>query len=118
MIYPNERSERTGQTPNASLSQGSMTEEQYRGNGKFSLARLQTISSPIPEPLPLDGQKQRLSSFGAAFPDVKITVDDIFAKGDGAAFRSGIRGTHQGVFQGIQPTGRSVTVPLLDASNV
>lgn len=70
--------------------------------------------SPIAEPLTLDGQKQRLTGFRTAFPDVQITVEDIFADGDRVVFRSIMRGTHQGVFQGIQPTGRRVTVGLLD----
>lgn len=74
--------------------------------------------SPISEPLTLDGQKQRLTSFHAAFPDVKIIVEDIFAEGDRIAFRSRMRGTHQAVYQGIQPTGRSVAVSLLDVIRI
>ncbi len=74
--------------------------------------------SPIAEPLTLEGQKQRLAAFRTAFPDVQITVEDIFADGDHVIFRSIMRGTHQGAFQGIEPTGKRVTVGLLDVIRI
>ncbi len=61
-----------------------------------------------------EGQKQRLTGFRAAFPDVALTLQDVVAEGDRLAFRSTIRGTHQGAFQGIAPTGVHVAVGLLD----
>lgn len=74
--------------------------------------------SPSSEPLNIKGQKQRLTGFRAAFPDVEITVEDIFAEGDRVVFRSTMRGTHQGIFQEIQPTGKSVAVGLLDVIRI
>jgi len=74
--------------------------------------------SPVAEPLTLAGQKQRLTGFRTAFPDVQITVEDIFAEGDRVVFRSVMRGTHQGAFQGIPPTGKPVTVGLLDVIRI
>ncbi len=74
--------------------------------------------SPISEPLTLEGQRQRLIGFRTAFPDIQLTVEDIFANGDRVAFRSTMRATHHGVFQGIQPTGKSLTVSLLDVIRI
>ncbi len=70
--------------------------------------------SPTAAPLTRDGQKERLAGVRAAFPDIELTVEDVLAEGDRVAFRSTLRGTHRGVFQGIAPTGVRVTVALLD----
>ena len=70
--------------------------------------------SPLTPPLTLDGQKQRLEGFRDAFPDVQLKVETMLAEGDRVAFRSTMRGTHEGEFQGIRPTGRKFTIYLLD----
>ena len=74
--------------------------------------------SPTAEPLLLDGQKQRIAGFRSAFPDVKITIEDVFAEDNYVIFRSTMRGTHHGVFQGIEPTGKPITVTLIDIIRV
>ncbi len=43
-----------------------------------------------------------------AFPDLVITVEDIVAEGDRVVVRLRFTGTHQGPFQGMAPTGRSI----------
>ena len=70
--------------------------------------------SPTAPPLTRDGQKQRLAGFRSAFPDIALTLEDVLAEGDRVVFRSTIRGTHKGAFQGIAPTATRVTVALLD----
>lgn len=52
-----------------------------------------------------------VSSFRAAFPDLRFTLDDLIAEGDRVVVRSTLRGTHQGAFFGVAPTGKSVTLP-------
>src|SRR5687767_5519105 len=47
----------------------------------------------------------------AGFPDGRWTEEDMIAEGDLVASRYVFRGTHQGEFFGIPPTGRQVTVP-------
>jgi steroid delta-isomerase-like uncharacterized protein len=74
--------------------------------------------SPTAEPLLLDGQKQRIAAFRSAFPDIRITIEDVFSEDDYVIFRSTMQGTHQGVFQGIQPTGKTITVSLIDMIRV
>ena len=45
-----------------------------------------------------------------ASPDLHITVEDQVAEGDKVVTRYTTRGTHQGPFMGIPPTGKHVTV--------
>jgi steroid delta-isomerase-like uncharacterized protein len=46
-----------------------------------------------------------------AFPDWYSTMEVMIAEGDRVAEQWTGRGTHQGEFQGIPPTGRQVAVP-------
>lgn len=74
--------------------------------------------SPTAEPLLLDGQKQRIAAFRSAFPDIRIAIEDVFSEDNYVIFRSTMQGTHQGGFQGIQPTGKTITVSLIDIIRV
>ena len=74
--------------------------------------------SPTAPPLSLDGQKQRLAGFRAAFPDIQLTLEDVLVEDDRVVFRSTMRGTHKGEFQGIPPTGARVTVALFDTIRI
>ncbi len=74
--------------------------------------------SPTIEPLTRDDQKQLLTKFRAAFPDIQLTVEEIIAEDDRVAFRSTIRATHQNEFLGIAPTGKKVTVGLVDVIHI
>ena len=85
---------------------------------KFLSADYRRYLSPAAEPLTLEAQKARLTGFHEAFPDLQFTLEDIFAEGDRVAFRSTIEGTHQGVFQGVAPTGKTVKVSLVDIVRV
>jgi steroid delta-isomerase-like uncharacterized protein len=48
--------------------------------------------------------------FVTAFPDVKFTVLDLIAENDKVVVCWNISGTHQGVFRGIAPTGKKISV--------
>ena len=74
--------------------------------------------SPTAPPLSLDGQKQRLAGFRAASPDIQLTLEDVLVEDDRVVFRSTMRGTHKGEFQGIPPTGARVTVALFDTIRI
>lgn len=45
----------------------------------------------------------------AAFPDVKVVIDDIFGAGDKVAVRVTISGTHRGEFLGNAPSGKPIS---------
>jgi steroid delta-isomerase-like uncharacterized protein len=70
--------------------------------------------SPASAPLTRDGQRQRLSGFRAAFPDVHLSVEDVLVAGDRVAFRTLIRGSHRGDLMGIPPTGKAVSFYTVD----
>ena len=61
-----------------------------------------------------DGVVQYFRIMLAAFPDLRMDVQDSFASGDKAVARLRISGTHQGEFMGIPATGKPVSVNLID----
>src|SRR5215203_731785 len=56
-----------------------------------------------------EGLKQLNAAYQSAFPDLKASLEDIFAEGDRVAFRWSFRGTHLGYWLGTPPTGNHVT---------
>jgi steroid delta-isomerase-like uncharacterized protein len=50
----------------------------------------------------------------AAFPDMHLAVEDVFASGQKAVARVRYTGTNQGAFMGMPATGKSVDVQLID----
>jgi steroid delta-isomerase-like uncharacterized protein len=53
-----------------------------------------------------------------AFPDFEMSVEDTIAEGDKVVIRVTARGTHQGEFMGMPPTGRRIEVPLIDIARI
>jgi steroid delta-isomerase-like uncharacterized protein len=68
------------------------------------------VEHPHPSTLPpgAEGLKQLIAAYRTAFPDLKATLDDIFAEGDRVAFRWNVSGTHLGEWLGIPPTDNHV----------
>jgi steroid delta-isomerase-like uncharacterized protein len=62
----------------------------------------------------IDTFKETFSEAREAFPDMRVTVEDLVAEGDRVAARVTMRGTHRGVFQGLVPTGKRVEVRAMD----
>ena len=61
-------------------------------------------------PLDSKGSEHFSSMFYSAFPPGQVTIEDMIAEGDKVVSRITLRGTHQGTFQGIPPTGKQVTI--------
>jgi steroid delta-isomerase-like uncharacterized protein len=57
-----------------------------------------------------EGFKQLITLYRTAFPDLRMTIDDIIAEGDRVVLRWTGHGTHRGDLTGIAPTGRTVTI--------
>ena len=74
--------------------------------------------SPTATPLTREQQKRLLIQFRAAFPDIQLTVEEVIAEDNRIAFRSTIRATHQGELFGIAPTGKQITVGLVDIIHI
>ncbi len=60
------------------------------------------------------GLRAFLGLFFSAFPDGHVVVEDMFAEGDRTAARLVFKGTHQGEFMGVPPTGKQIAVPSID----
>jgi predicted ester cyclase len=111
-----------GITDNERLLNQYIREVWEKGNpeavGLFAAEGFLRHGRPGTQPLDRAGQIERLKSFQAAFPDISIEVDDAITGDDYIAFRSTMRGTHRGELMGIGPTGRQVTVQLVDMIRV
>ncbi len=62
----------------------------------------------------LEVVKQWLTMFAAAFPDRRVTIDDVVGEGDRVVVRTTMTGTHQGELHGIPATGNPVTQPYIN----
>jgi steroid delta-isomerase-like uncharacterized protein len=62
----------------------------------------------------IDTFRETFSEAREGFPDLTVAVEDVMAEGDKVTARVTMRGTHQGEFQGIAPTGKRVEVRAID----
>jgi steroid delta-isomerase-like uncharacterized protein len=67
------------------------------------------VNHTVPPGMPHEAN-QFLGQYLNAFPDVKATVEDLMADGDKVVACVSYRGTHQGAFRGIPPTGKPIAV--------
>jgi steroid delta-isomerase-like uncharacterized protein len=56
-----------------------------------------------------DGYRQLLTRFRTAFPDFRVTIEDLTAEDDVVACFATWSGTHVGEWLGVPPTGKSVS---------
>jgi steroid delta-isomerase-like uncharacterized protein len=65
----------------------------------------------LPEPTTgIEAAKASIGGYRAAFPDLRITIDEQLAEGELVTTRWTARGTHQGELFGMAPTGKQGTV--------
>jgi steroid delta-isomerase-like uncharacterized protein len=88
--------------------------EAFWNRGDLAAAdRLMTRDAVVHEPVA--GTPEDLKAINTmirkAFPDWHSTIEEMLVEGDRVVERWTGRGTHQGDFQGITPTGTSVAVP-------
>jgi predicted ester cyclase len=63
----------------------------------------------VPEPLDSRAWEEFIFDvFVGAFPDLRLTIEEIGCGDDTVAARMGFRGTHRAEFQGLPPTNRQV----------
>ena len=74
--------------------------------------------APPGTPGGLKGAKQTITMYLTAFPDLHFTVEDLIAEGDKVVARLTVRGTHQGIFMGIPPTGKKATSTAIDINRI
>jgi predicted ester cyclase len=66
------------------------------------------VNHTVPSGFP-QGPSQFLGLHFNAFPDLKVTVEDLLADGDKVVARVSILGTHQGALMAVSPTGKPFT---------
>lgn len=69
------------------------------------------------QPEPLQGPKGYLMIIAMmrhGFPDIQWTLEDMVAEDDKVAARFTMRGTHQGEFFGVPPTGKPIVVQAIN----
>jgi steroid delta-isomerase-like uncharacterized protein len=91
--------------------------EEMLGQARWDLAKELMVEAVVmhhpSSPEPIRGTERvvgLLQGFRAGFPDLKMSVDDVFGDADKAAVRWHITGTHTASLFGIPPTGKSVNV--------
>jgi predicted ester cyclase len=103
---------------NKALVRRFVDEVQGRGNvdaiDEFCSPEFVNHSAPPGLPADREGIKVVTAMFRAAFPDSYFAVEDMMAEGDKVAPRKTFHGTHQGELMGISPTGRQVSMGLID----
>jgi steroid delta-isomerase-like uncharacterized protein len=65
-----------------------------------------------------EGIKRYVTAYRAAFPDLRVTVEDQLAEDDKVVTRWTLRGTHSGEFLGLAPTGDEVTVSGIEFDRI
>ena len=77
---------------------------------------LDFVDHNAPAGLPTDreGVKMQFTMLRTAFPDMQAVIHDQVAEGDKVVTRKSLRGTHLGDFLGIAPTGKKVSLEVID----
>lgn len=57
-----------------------------------------------------ESEKKRATLYRTAFPDLRVTMEDIIAEGETVVSRWSCRGTHKGDLSGIAPTGKQLNI--------
>ena len=70
--------------------------------------------SAADSPVGPEGSRQLIGMMLTAFPDMHVTVEDMIAEGNKVVVRFTERGTQQGAFGSIPPTGKQVAVSTID----
>lgn len=65
-----------------------------------------------------EGYKDYFGELRRAFPDISFTIEDVISEDDKAVVRWTARGTHEGAYSGIPPTGRTGVVTGIDVLRV
>jgi predicted ester cyclase len=103
---------------NKALVRRFVDEVQSQGNvdAIYEFCSPEFVNHSAPPGLPPDREGIRVvtAMFRGAFPDSYFTVEDMIAEGDKVTTRKTFHGTHEGEFMGIPPSGRQVSMGLID----
>ena len=66
----------------------------------------------------VEGAREFYETVFNAFPDTEISIEELIAEGDKVVTRWTSRGTHQGEFMGLPPSGKRVEVAGVTISRI
>ncbi|MDD1679177.1 MAG: ester cyclase [Methanomicrobiales archaeon] len=70
-----------------------------------------SLHTPLPTPGPgIEAMNNVITTCRAAFHGLNVTIDDLMADGDKVTARFTARGTHNGEFMGLPPSGKAITM--------
>jgi predicted ester cyclase len=73
----------------------------------------------VPDPLDSDAWEEFIFEvFAGAFPDLRLTIEEIGCSDDTVAARIAFRGTHHGEFRGLPPTNREVAFTSVEINRM
>jgi len=64
-------------------------------------------------PRPPELIREHVAAWLRGFPDLHFTIEQMVAEADRVVTFSRMRGTHTGAWQGLAPTGRKVSLPMV-----
>lgn len=69
-------------------------------------------------PIGVDGAKEHIRGVRSTYPDLRLTVEQQIAEGEWVVSRVTMRGTHEGEWLGIRPTGKPIQVTAVNIDRV
>lgn len=69
-------------------------------------------------PIGIEGAKQHILGGRETYPDLHLTIERQVAEGDWVVTQAIARGTHQGVWLGMRPTGRKVEMTIMNIDRI
>lgn len=78
------------------------------------------VDHSVPSGLPpgREGVKMQFAMFYNALPDLHAIIHEQIAEGDKVMTRKSLRGTHQGDLFGVPPTGKTLSIEVIDILRV
>ncbi len=65
------------------------------------------------QPVGPAGVKAYFAALRTGFPDIEVVIDDVIAEGEKVVVRTTWRGTHRGIYEGVEPTSTVATRTLI-----
>lgn len=109
-----------GRMPDHKATMARIIEEAFNQGNVDALDELISDDFVEHEDLPPDlpqgkaATRAMITMMRAAFPDLKVTVEDMLQDGGKVVTRSRFAGTHEGEFMGIPPTGNKFDIAVID----
>ncbi len=69
-------------------------------------------------PVGLEGAKEHVLGVHKTYPDLHLTVEQQIAEGEWVVTCATARGTHEGMWLGMRPTGRTVEMTVVNLDRV